>query len=59
MDYQSLKTRHHNERNAHHPNLALRVHRALSWLTPGYVANRARTDKRVDHDAIRRTSAVR
>ena len=34
MDYQSLKTRHHNERNAHHPNLALRVHQALSWLNP-------------------------
>ncbi|EJN39502.1 hypothetical protein PMI38_00991 [Pseudomonas sp. GM84] len=32
MDYQSLKTRHRNERDAHHPNLALRVHRALSWL---------------------------
>lgn len=33
MDYQSLKTRHRNERDAHHPNLALRVHRALSWLS--------------------------
>lgn len=32
MDYQSLKTRHRNERDAHHPNLALRIHRALSWL---------------------------
>lgn len=32
MDYQSLKTRHRNERDAHHPNLALHIHRALSWL---------------------------
>jgi len=32
MDYQSLKTRQRAERDTHHPNLALRVHRALSWL---------------------------
>lgn len=32
MDYQSLKTRQRAERHTHHPNLALRVHRALSWL---------------------------
>lgn len=42
MDYQSLKTRHRNERDAHHPNLALRVHRALSWL------NRAQQAEDVD-----------
>jgi hypothetical protein len=42
MDYQSLKTRHRNERDAHHPNLALRVHRALSWL------NRAEQAEDVD-----------
>ena len=32
MDYQALKTRQRSERHAHPPNLALRVHRALSWL---------------------------
>lgn len=32
MDYQTLKTRHRNERAKHHSNLAIRVHRALSWL---------------------------
>jgi Apea-like HEPN len=32
MDYERLKTRQRAERHAHHPNLALRVHRALSWL---------------------------
>ena len=32
MDYESLKTRQRAERHAHHPNLVLRVHRALSWL---------------------------
>jgi hypothetical protein len=32
MDYQALKTRQRLERHAHPPNLALRVHRALSWL---------------------------
>lgn len=32
MDYQALKTRHRQERDGHHPNLTLRVHRALSWL---------------------------
>ena len=31
-DYKSLKSRHRAERASHHPNLALRVHRALSWL---------------------------
>ena len=32
MDYKALKARHRAERATHHPNLALRVHRALSWL---------------------------
>ena len=32
MDYESLKRRQRAERHVHHPNLALRVHRALSWL---------------------------
>lgn len=32
MDYQTLKDRHRAERNEQHPNLSLRVHRALSWL---------------------------
>ena len=32
MDHQRLKERQRAERHAHHPNLALRVHRALSWL---------------------------
>jgi hypothetical protein len=32
MDYLALKTRHRAEREGHHPNLALRLHRALSWL---------------------------
>lgn len=32
MAYQTLKDRHRLERNNYHPNLALRVHRALSWL---------------------------
>jgi hypothetical protein len=32
MDYKVLKARHRAERTTHHPNLALRVHRALSWL---------------------------
>jgi hypothetical protein len=32
MNYQDLKTRQRLERRAHPPNLALRVHRALSWL---------------------------
>jgi Apea-like HEPN len=32
MEYQALKTRQRLERHAHPPNLALRVHRALSWL---------------------------
>jgi Apea-like HEPN len=31
MDYPSLKARQRAERHAHPPNLALRVHRALSW----------------------------
>lgn len=33
MDYHFLKTRHRAERDGHHPNLALRVHRSLSWLS--------------------------
>jgi hypothetical protein len=32
MDYARLKTRHRVEHDACHPNLSLRVHRALSWL---------------------------
>jgi hypothetical protein len=32
MDHQALKTRHRLERESHHPNLTLRVHRPLSWL---------------------------
>ena len=32
MDYARLKERHRAERGAWHPNLSLRVHRALSWL---------------------------
>lgn len=32
MNHQHLKTRQRAERHAHSPNLALRVHRALSWL---------------------------
>ena len=32
MDYAQLKLRHRAERGAWHPNLSLRVHRALSWL---------------------------
>jgi len=32
MDYAQLKVRHRAERGAWHPNLSLRVHRALSWL---------------------------
>ncbi len=31
-DYQALKSRQRLERDSHLPNLALRVHRALSWL---------------------------
>ena len=32
MAYAQLKDRHRAERGAWHPNLSLRVHRALSWL---------------------------
>jgi hypothetical protein len=32
MDYEALKSRQRLERDSHPPNLALRVHRALSWL---------------------------
>ncbi len=32
MDYMALKDRHRAERDGYHPNLSLRVHRALSWL---------------------------
>jgi hypothetical protein len=32
MDYSQLKDRHRAERSIWHPNLSLRVHRALSWL---------------------------
>lgn len=42
MDHQALKTRHRLERDNHHPNLTLRLHRALSWL------NRAEQAEDVD-----------
>jgi hypothetical protein len=32
MKYEQLKERHRAERGPWHPNLSLRVHRALSWL---------------------------
>jgi hypothetical protein len=32
MNHERLKARQRSERSAHHPNLAIRVHRALSWL---------------------------
>ncbi|WP_319749903.1 HEPN domain-containing protein [Pseudomonas aeruginosa] len=32
MQYQALKERHRQERDQQHPNLSLRIHRALSWL---------------------------
>lgn len=32
MNCGPIKARRRAERHAHHPNLALRVHRALSWL---------------------------
>lgn len=32
MNYEALKARQRAERHEHHPNLVLRVHRALSWL---------------------------
>ena len=32
MNHDQLKTRQRAERHAHPPNLALRVHRAISWL---------------------------
>lgn len=32
LDHQSLKKRQRAERENHPPNVALRVHRALSWL---------------------------
>jgi hypothetical protein len=32
MDFERLKDRHRAERGPWHPNLSLRVHRALSWL---------------------------
>lgn len=32
MNYEELKSRHRGERDRYHPNLRLRVHRALSWL---------------------------
>ncbi len=32
MNFEQLKTRHRAERDPWHPNLSLRVHRALSWL---------------------------
>ena len=32
MSYADLKARHRQVRDDHHPNLSLRVHRALSWL---------------------------
>jgi hypothetical protein len=32
VNYEALKARHRAEREGWHPNLSLRVHRALSWL---------------------------
>src|SRR5690606_11322959 len=32
MQFQALKQRHRQERDNQHPNLRLRLHRALSWL---------------------------
>jgi len=32
MSYERLKQRHRAERDGHHENLTLRVHRSLSWL---------------------------
>lgn len=32
MSYADLKARHRKERDHQHPNLRLRIHRALSWL---------------------------
>lgn len=32
LEYKALKERQRLERDSYHPNLALRVHRALSWL---------------------------
>lgn len=32
MHYKALKARHRQEREQQHPNLSLRLHRALSWL---------------------------
>ncbi len=32
MNYDQLKARQRAERHAHHPKLALCVHRAISWL---------------------------
>ena len=32
MNHEALKARQRAERETHHPNLALRVHRSLSWL---------------------------
>jgi hypothetical protein len=32
MNFEQLKARHRAERDPWHPNLSLRVHRALSWL---------------------------
>ncbi|WP_210394647.1 HEPN domain-containing protein [Motiliproteus sediminis] len=32
MQFSTLKQRHREERQRYHPNLSLRVHRALSWL---------------------------
>jgi hypothetical protein len=34
--YERLKTRQRAERHGHPPNLALRVHRALSWLNRAF-----------------------
>ncbi len=63
MDYQSLKTRHHNERNRPPPQPRLTCpsspELAQSWISRKYGENSAFADKRVDHDAIRRTSFVR
>lgn len=44
LDHAALKSRHRKERHRHNPALALRVHRALSWLDR---AGRSSDDKDV------------
>jgi hypothetical protein len=39
MNFETLKTKHRKEREGYHANLALRVHRALSWLNKAEQTN--------------------